>query len=100
MTFGPNTVRDVATCSIQGCARKALRSDVARSCNPARHLASAVGSGWLPATRSTISSSSSEREAAAALLAEVGALDLSAADREALATDLATAAELAADLDP
>jgi len=40
-----------------------------------------------------------EREAAAALLTEVGALDLSAADREALATDLATAAELAADLD-
>jgi hypothetical protein len=40
-----------------------------------------------------------EREAAAALLTEVGALDLSAADRNALATDLATAAELAADLD-
>ncbi|GAA1181150.1 bleomycin resistance protein [Pseudonocardia alaniniphila] len=39
-----------------------------------------------------------DREAAAALLAEVGALDLSAADREALTTDLATAGELAADL--
>jgi catechol 2,3-dioxygenase-like lactoylglutathione lyase family enzyme len=39
-----------------------------------------------------------ERDAAAALLAEVGALELSGADREALATHLATAAELAADL--
>ncbi len=35
---------------------------------------------------------------AAALLAEIGALDLTAADRETLTTDLATAAELAADL--
>jgi catechol 2,3-dioxygenase-like lactoylglutathione lyase family enzyme len=39
-----------------------------------------------------------ERDAAAALLAEVAALDLSAADREALAGDLVTAAELRADL--
>ena len=39
-----------------------------------------------------------DRDAAAALLAEVAALDLSAADREALAGDLATAAELRADL--
>jgi catechol 2,3-dioxygenase-like lactoylglutathione lyase family enzyme len=39
-----------------------------------------------------------ERDVAATLLAEVSALELSAADREVLATDLATAAELAADL--
>jgi hypothetical protein len=39
-----------------------------------------------------------ERDAAATLLAEVDALELSAADREALATELATAAELTADL--
>ncbi|MFI7453138.1 bleomycin resistance protein [Nonomuraea sp. NPDC049714] len=39
-----------------------------------------------------------EREAAATLLAEVGALELSPADRETLATDLATAAELTAEL--
>lgn len=39
-----------------------------------------------------------EREAAAALLTEVDALELSPADRETLATDLATAAELATDL--
>ncbi|GEL17887.1 hypothetical protein [Pseudonocardia asaccharolytica] len=39
-----------------------------------------------------------ERDAAVALLAEVNALELSVADREALATDLATAAELAVEL--
>lgn len=39
-----------------------------------------------------------DREAAAALLAEVAALELSAAERDALATDLASAAELTADL--
>jgi hypothetical protein len=39
-----------------------------------------------------------DRDAAAALLAEVAALELSAADREAVAGDLATAAELGADL--
>jgi len=39
-----------------------------------------------------------EPDVAAALLDEVRALDLSAAEREALATDLATAAELTADL--
>lgn len=39
-----------------------------------------------------------ERGVAATLLAEVGALELSADDREALAPELATAAELAADL--
>jgi hypothetical protein len=39
-----------------------------------------------------------DRAAAVALLAEVDALELSAADRAALATDLSTAAELAADL--
>jgi hypothetical protein len=39
-----------------------------------------------------------EPDVASMLLDEVGALELSAADREALATDLATAAELAADL--
>ncbi|WP_211261432.1 bleomycin resistance protein [Pseudonocardia acaciae] len=39
-----------------------------------------------------------DRDAAAALLAEVGAIELSDADRATLATDLATAAELAAEL--
>jgi hypothetical protein len=39
-----------------------------------------------------------EREAAAALLAEVGALELSAGDREVLVSELATATELTADL--
>jgi len=39
-----------------------------------------------------------DRDAAAALLAEIDALELSGPDRAALATDLATAAELAADL--
>ncbi|GIH94237.1 bleomycin resistance protein [Planobispora siamensis] len=38
------------------------------------------------------------RDAAAAALTEAGAMELSAADREALAADLASAAELAADL--
>lgn len=37
-------------------------------------------------------------DVAATLLADVGALELSAADREAVATELATAAELTADL--
>jgi hypothetical protein len=41
-----------------------------------------------------------DREAATALLAEAAGLELTAAEREALATDLATAAELAADLAP
>ncbi|RZQ61320.1 hypothetical protein EWH70_25785 [Amycolatopsis suaedae] len=40
-----------------------------------------------------------DRDAAAGLLAEVRALELTGAEREAVATDLATAAELAADLD-
>ena len=39
-----------------------------------------------------------ERDAASALLAEVAALELSAAEREVLAGDLATAAELRADI--
>jgi hypothetical protein len=39
-----------------------------------------------------------DRDAAAALLAEIDALELSGAERAALAADLATAAELAADL--
>jgi catechol 2,3-dioxygenase-like lactoylglutathione lyase family enzyme len=41
-----------------------------------------------------------ERDAAAALLAEVDALQLSAADRRALATDLATSAELVRAMGP
>jgi hypothetical protein len=39
-----------------------------------------------------------DRDGAAALLAEVAALELTAAERESLARDLATAAELAADV--
>jgi len=39
-----------------------------------------------------------EPDVAVALLAEVDALELSPADRAAVATDLATAAELAAEL--
>lgn len=39
-----------------------------------------------------------ERDVAVALLDDIGTLQLSASDRDALATDLATAAELAADL--
>ncbi|MFC0863998.1 bleomycin resistance protein [Sphaerimonospora cavernae] len=39
-----------------------------------------------------------DRDAAAALLTEVGAMELTADDRHALAADLATAAEVAADL--
>jgi hypothetical protein len=39
-----------------------------------------------------------DRDGAAALLAEVDGLPLSAADRDRLATDLSTAAELAGDL--
>ena len=54
--------------------------------------------GRSPSTSRGLRLRTGEREGAAALLAEVGALPLSEADREALAGDLTTPAELAADL--
>ncbi|MEO3930078.1 hypothetical protein ABGB07_40465 [Micromonosporaceae bacterium B7E4] len=48
--------------------------------------------------RARIDNAAGDPEAAARLLAEVDAVELSAAERTALGTDLATAAEISAEL--